>query len=177
MYIDKRGDELNRDCIVYKPFRTQFVFAPICGLIGMVFCFFSGMTLAENNGYAFGFALVSVLCLGLAKYLNDSANIAVILDDEGVRVLNEKGNKYFLVRWQAIQHGYYYNNYKGHMFLVLSPDVLSLEQVRNVVNRAAIKSKLHSSDGLVIYLDAFQDTSALKEYVESRTISIRKDNI
>lgn len=155
------------NAIVYRPYKAQswpLAFTLPVGILAFL-----------GAGYCFSFSGVSVLCLigvGLAciwltKVLYDSSKKAVIFEQNGLRIIGGSYFDYRYISWGELMYGCYTRNYKGHLFLLLSPNVLNAKEAKRFANQGANSSRIYIDDVVVIYLDVLQDVAQIKKLIDS----------
>ena len=160
------------DAIVYRPYKAQTwpcVFALPVGILAFV-----------GAGFCLSFSFVSVLCLigvgmvciWLTKVLYDSSKRAVIFEQNGLRIIGGSYFDYRYIPWGELTYGCYTRNYKGHLFLLLSPNVLSLKEAKRFANQGANSSRIFIDYVVVIYLDVLQDIAQIKELIDSHLVQV-----
>lgn len=102
------------------------------------------------------------------KTLYDSFNIILFFEEDGLRITGGRKGSYCYLAWENLLYGYYVKSYRGHLFLLLSPTVLGEKQVKAFVNRGARSSILTIDDTVVIYVDATQDLTQIKEVIRGK---------
>ena len=160
------------DAIVYRPYKAQtwpLVFTLPVGILAFV-----------GAGYYLPFSGVSVLCLSgigvaciwLSKVLYDSSKKAVIFEQNGLRIIGGSYFDYRYIPWGELKYGYYTRNYKGHLFVVLSPNVLNSKEAKCFANQGANSSRIFIDYVVVIYLDVLQDVTQIKKLIASHLVQI-----
>lgn len=154
--------------VSYRPFRTYNCFVPFVSGTGVFFIICVGYCLFPPHWHMLMFLLISILCFWLSKVLYDSSNIIVLFEQEGLRIIGEKNNRHQYFSWTALEFAYYSRNYKGHLFLVLSPRELSQGEVKAYTNRGANSLRLCVDSVVVIYIDTIQNTKPIKDVVSKK---------
>lgn len=160
------------DAIVYRPYKAQtwpLVFTLPVGILAFV-----------GVGYCLPFSAVSVLCLTgigmaciwLTKVLYDSSKKAVFFEQNGLRIIGGSYFDYRYIPWEELTYGCYTRNYKGHLFLVLSPNVLSSKEAKHFANQGANSSRIFIDYVVVIYLDVLQDVSQIKKLIDNHVAQV-----
>ena len=162
-----------KDAIQYRPFRSEAWFVPFTLGIGILAFTATGYCLPNIESTVF-FLVFGILCFWLTKKLYDTSNMIVSFEWEGVRITGGKFDNYCYASWEEMEYAYYARNFKGHLFLVLSPKALSEKQVKQFVNRAVNSYKLCVDFVIVIHIDAMQDVSQIKERISSKVSNIQK---
>lgn len=160
------------DAIVYRPYKAQtwpLVFTLPVGILAFV-----------GAGYCLPFSGVSVLCLigvgmaciWLTKVLYDSSKRAVIFEQNGLRIIGGSYFDYRYIPWGELTYGCYTRNYKGHLFLLLSPNVLNSKEAKRFANQGANWSRIYIDYVVVIYLDVLQDVTQIKKIIDSQLVQV-----
>lgn len=160
------------DIIFYRPYKTQ--------IWAMIFVVFVGILSFVGVGYCLPLLGLSVLCLvgigtaciWLTKVLYDSLNKAVFLEKEGLRIVGDTCSNHRYMPWNELTYAYYVKNYKGHLFLVLSPKVLNAKEAKHFANRGANSSRICIDNAVVIYIDMLQDVSQLRELIDRYVVHV-----
>ena len=163
--------------IVYRPYRFHYYCAFLSLCIGAFASVIMGCYLPTVDWFIIVWFAVLFLSVFFAKVLYDSSNITMLFEEEGLRIVGGKYADYSYFPWNMFTIAYYARSYKGHLFLVLSPEPLTQTQAKQYVNRSANLSKLQIKSAIVIHLDATQDVSKVKEIVNtklSRQVDISK---
>ena len=158
--------------IIYRPYKTQ--------IWPVLFTIPAGIFAFVASGYCLPLSRISVLCLvgiGIAcicltKVLYDSANKAVFFEEKGLRIIGSCYVNYQYIPWEELAYAYYTRNYKGHLFLVLSPKMLSLKEAKHFANRGAILSQIYINYVVVLYIDILQDVSNLRRLIDEHIAHI-----
>ncbi len=155
------------DAIVYHPYKAQtwpLVFTLPVGILAFVgagYCLpFSGVSVLCLTG-------IGIVCIWLSKVLYDSSKKAVIFEQNGLRIIGGSYFDYRYIPWGELKYGYYTRNYKGHLFVVLSPNVLNSKEAKRFANQGANSSRIFIDYVVVIYLDALQDVAQIKNLIDS----------
>lgn len=161
--------------IIYRPYRSHIVFAYVANGISLISLILAGVFLADSISIEL-LIFVLVACLGvlLAYYFAESSKVMIVFEEKGLRIINDRRNKYYCTSWKKHSFGYYERSYKGHGFLVLSTEKLSKERVKKLANSGANLTKVCIEEVIVIYLDGVQDTSKIKAIVE-KNVSLMGD--
>lgn len=162
--------------IIYFPYRTQKYFCPALSVISLLSVFAAGRSF--DNGISVNlifFTMLALASLVCAKCMYDAAKAAVSIGHDGIRSIGAKESNCFYRPWSDIQYGYYSRSYKGHLFLVLARDELSPSEVKQIVNKSAVQSRLCVEDKVIIYIDLLQDTSKLRSIVSQNVSFLEGD--
>lgn len=160
------------DVIKYRPNRSNSWFVPfmlICSIIAFVGIGYCLPKIGFPVYFLFVFGIMGFL---LAKTLYDSSNIIIIFENEGLRIAGGKHNNYHYTLWEDINYAYYARNFKGHLFLILSPESLSQKQVKHFMNRGANTSRICVDSVMVIHIDELQDITKLRELINNKVLHI-----
>ena len=149
------------DMIVYHPYKMQTWLLVFIIPIGTLAFLGAGYCLTFSGSMALCLVGIGILCTWLAKILYVSSGISVILEQNGLHIISGSCRDCRNIPWKKLPYSYHTTNYKGHMFLVLSPNVLSPKDVKRFANREAILSRVCIDNVVVIYIDRFQNVSEL----------------
>ena len=94
-------------------------------------------------GYCLSFSGVGVLfligigmaCIWLTKVIYDMSKRAVIFEQNGLRIFDGGYLGYRYMPWEKLTYGCYIRNYKGHLFLLLSPNALNSKEAKYFANQ------------------------------------------
>ncbi len=155
----------------YRPYRSHVWFLPIVIPVAML-----SFTAA---GYCFPYVGVGVFCVAigivctyLTKVLYDSSNMAVVFEQKGLRIVGGSYNDYRYLLWEEVSNAYYVRNFRGFLFLVISPKVLGPQEAKKLANRGANLSKICIDDVIVIHIDYLQNVSQIKELIDSHVLQV-----
>lgn len=160
------------DTIIYHPHQSHGRFVPFT--IGVeIFSFVAGgYCLPRIDLFCFCFFGIGIPCLVLSKILYDSSNNAVLLEQDGLRIVEGRSRTFRYILWKEVPYVYFTRSYKGHSFVVLSPKVLNRKQAQAFTNRGANTSRISVDFVVVIHINAAQSASLLKEAISSSAQSI-----
>ena len=158
--------------IIYRPYKTQtwllFFTIPIeiLTFVGAGYCLpLSGVSVLCLTG-------IGIASIWLTKVLYDSSKRAVFFEQKGLRIIGGSYFDYRYVPWGELAYAYYARNYKGHLFLVLSPNALSTREVKRFANQGATSSRIFIDYVVVIYIDILQDVSQIKELIDNHVVHV-----
>lgn len=169
------------DTMIYRPGRSCAWFVPFM-LSSGIFCFVmlgAGIFSFVAEGYSltdigplFFFLLgMGIISIVLTKVLYDCSNIMVLFEEEGLRVTGGKYNNYWYALWKEFPYAYYARNYKGFLFLVLSPKALSQKEAKRFANRGSNSMRICVDYVAVIPMDN-QQIQKVKNFLESKELHI-----
>ncbi len=158
--------------IKYRPYRSYAWFVPGVLGIGVLAFIAVGYSFTNLDIHILLFLVIGIISFCLTKVLYDSSNVTILLGQDGVRVCGGRHSGYHYLSWEDLEYAYYARNYKGFLFLVLSPHLLSQEEVKRVVNVGANSSKIFVESVIVIHLDATQNVTQLEELIASKATHI-----
>ena len=160
------------DVIVYRPFKLYIWLLLFTIPLGVIAFFASGFCVQYGSICTIVLFIIGIVCVWLTKVLYTSSNIVVLLEREGLRIMGSRYKDYRYVSWEEVLYAYYARNFKGHLFLLLSPRPLVSKEIKRFVSRSANSSKVCIDDVLVIYIDVLQDTTQLRERVAHSVLNI-----
>lgn len=154
------GDSVNKD-FIYQPHRTQKYMSVFIAMQGIFLFVIAGAAIRDIGIATVFFIGIGFVAMYLAKELYDSSKITVFVCEDGLRIAGCKHeSKYF--PWDVFSYTYYAKNFKGFLFLVLSPDPLSTKAAKKLANRAA---NICIGSAVAIHIDALQDTSQFEKMI------------
>lgn len=112
-----------------------------------------------------------MVSLWLTKVIYDSLKRRVIFEQNGVRIIDGDSDCCYF-SWEELNYGYYIKSYKGHLFLLLSAEMLNPEEAKRIVNKGANTSRILIDRVVVIYLDLLQDVSQVKEIISNHLVRV-----
>ncbi len=160
------------DTILYCPYKKHLWSCVLAASMG-VFAFIGA-------GYCLPLSWVSVLfltgmgiaCLWLTKVIYDSTKRAVCFDSKGLQIIGGSYLEHRTILWEKLTYAYYARSYKGHLFLVLSPNVLSSKEAKRFANQGANSSQIYIDGVVVIYMDVLQDVSQLRALIDNQILRV-----
>jgi len=158
--------------IVYRPYKTQkwaLVFSLFLGIFSFVI---AGYCLTLFWLASLILAGTGVACIWLTKVLYDSLKKVLFFDQNGLRIIDTCRFDYRYIPWEKLIYGCYTRNYKGHRFLLLSPNALTSKEAKHFANQGANSSRICIEDVVIIYLDALQDVSPIEELISNHITQV-----
>lgn len=151
--------------IFYRPYRYYRAFFYVAMVIHPLCFFAAGWSTSYIPAMIF---LIAIGCFFVcfAKYSYDLSNIVLCLDPDGVQVMNCTQSECARLSWEDFRYAYYITNFKGHLFIVFSPEMLMPQDVKRIMNRAANSTRICSNKFLVVHLDPLLNPEKLKEITE-----------
>lgn len=160
------------DCIIYRPYKSYVWALPFTVSVGLFAFVAAGYCILHFECTVFILAVIGIMCTWLTKILYDSSNLAMIFEQQGLRAIGCRYTDYRYVPWDELPYAYYVRSFKGHLFLVLSPNLLSPKEAKHVANRGANLSRICIGGVWVIYLDIFQNVSQIKELIDNHVVYV-----
>ena len=158
----------------YRPFKSHAWFVPFTWIVSMLAFTGAGFFLPVFGLTTFLFLVTGVICCFLTKILYDSSNITVSIETEGIRIVGGTYSNYQYVSWEKFICAYYARSYKGHLYLVLSPEELAPKQVMQYINKGACLSKLSVGLVVVIHIDVMQNTLQVREFIRNKVLKVNE---
>ena len=159
--------------IVYKPRRTLGILA--FAMITFILIEFLIISIFFDDFYSdkriFIFLVPQYIIAISANFMYYLSRVKVILEENEITVVNDRQTKSRSIEWSCIHYAYYVKKYKGHRFLVLSPDGLSENQLRNFIGKGIVSSKVCIENVIVIRLSKSKDTSKISDFVKQKVES------
>lgn len=155
------------DAIVYRPYKTQSWPLVLTLPVGILAFWGAGYCLSFSYVGVLSLIGVGAACIWITKVLYDSSKKAIIFELNGLRIIGGSYSDYRYVSWEKLAYGCYAKNYKGHLFLLLSPNMLNAKEAKRFANRGANSSRIYIDSVVVIYLDRLQDVSQIKKLIDS----------
>ncbi len=151
---------------IYQPYRSHRVLTPILQ-IANGFCILAlGYAIAEK-AWAGCFVLGGMVLIsaGALCALRRQANALVFLDEKGITLTGDRKTACRHIPWAALSYGYQAPNFRNSRFLILSGDLLTDKQTKDLANRCSSRSQMYLDGCVCIHLDATQDTASLVDHV------------
>lgn len=158
------------DTIIYRPYRSHIWFVPFTAGVEILSFVAVGYCLPHLRVTVLLPVVIGIISIWLTKVLYDSSNLVVFFGQEGFQITGNRCNDYRYFLWEELPYAYYARSYKGHLFVVLSPKVLSSKEVKNYVNRGANSSRICIDSVIVIHIDVLQNASRLKELIDNHVL-------
>lgn len=150
---------------VYRPNHIDGWFVPFSVSIGILAFMLAGVFLQMGDYKSIPIVAFGIVSFWLSKQLYDSANVVVLFELEGLRIVGGRGKNIKYFPWTELPFACYSRNYKGHLFLVLSPKALSKTEAKRYVNRGANMSQTCVDSVVVIHISAIQTAEQLKSHI------------
>lgn len=160
-----------KDTIVYRPWRSYAWFLPFTIPVGMLALVAAGYCLPYSGYGVLVLATIGIGHTWLTKVLYDSSNLAVAFEQKGLRILGGSYKDYRYILWEEVPYAYYVRNYRGNLFLVLSPKALSPDEAKKLAKRGGA-SKICIDYAVVISIDPSQDTSQIKRQIVHNVLHV-----
>lgn len=162
----------SNNTIIYRPYRIYKYFIAFTIISAFFFFIAFCFTLQDFGFYSFFSLVCCLLDIILTKTLYASSKISIVLDEYGVLIDDHKHCIRKRFSWECFSNAYYQRNFKGHLFLVLSPYKLALNEVKSFVSRSANLSKIDFDEVIVIYINFLQKKSIIEEIVKQHISNI-----
>jgi len=159
------------DTIVYRPHKTEiwelFLVLPM-----EIFAFVVAGCFLPVSIIGFLCSIgVGITCIWLTKEIYDSIKKAIIFEQNGLRIIGSSFLDYHYVPWEKLTYRYYIRNYRGHLFLLLSPNVLNFKEAKRFANKGVFSSRIFIDCVVVIHL-GIQDKTQIKELIAAHLVQI-----
>ena len=156
---------------IYRPYRSHAWFLPFIIPVAML-AFVAAGYCFPYIGVGVFCAIIGIVCTYLAKVLYDSSRIAVVFEQEGLRIIGSSYNDYRHLLWKEVSNAYYVRSFRGFLFLILSPKVLDHKEAKKLTKRGANSSKICIDDVIVIHIDDLQNVSQIKELIDNHVTQV-----
>lgn len=103
-----------------------------------------------------------VLALFILKYVYDASLIKVIYDKQGIIYIGHREKYLRIFQWNDFTNTYYYTNYRGFTFVILSSEKIEDKQKKAIVNFYTAFSPFFKNKKLLILPMA--DFSKMKQF-------------
>lgn len=151
--------------VVYYPYQSDKYFSVATLIVSSLSFVAFGYCLADWIPACCFFGVIGIVALWLSKSLYDSAQICLLFEPKGIRLIGGKCQNGLFVRWDKCPYAYYTQNYKGHLFVILSQYELSSKQIRMLANQSANAYKICVESKYTIHLNHSQTASQIKELI------------
>lgn len=155
----------------YRPYRSHTCFLRFVIPVAML-AFFAAGYCFQYVGVCVFFTVIGLVCTYLTKMLYDSSNMAVVFEKEGLRTIGSSYKDYRHFLWEEVLNAYYVRNFRGFLFLVISPKALKPKEAKFFANKGANLSKICIDDVAVIYIDDLQNVSQIKEIIDTHVAHV-----
>lgn len=155
------------DTIIYRPYKTQTWALIVTIPIGMLAFVGAGYCLPISSVGVLYLTGIGFVCIWLTKVLYDASQRTIAFEKKGLRIIGGSYFDYRYIPWEKLTYARYAKNYKGHLFLILSSDVLNHKAAKHFANQGANLSKIYIDGVVSIYIDNLQDVSSLRKIIEN----------
>ena len=173
--VIREGQCMN-DIIIYRPYRSLGWFLFFTVPAGILTLGAAGYCLQYGGLIFIIFVIVGIAYIWVNKVLYDAWNIAVVFEQDGLRIVGGRFKDYQHILWKEVPYAYYVRNYKGHLFLELSPKALNPKEAKRIANRNSHLNKICKDSVVVIYIDNLQNTSHILELIVNYVVHVTHDN-
>ena len=153
--------------IEFRPYRAHKVFLPPVITVTISAIMLIGYSFADVSCAVFIAIPIALLGSLFTKYFYDTSKIIIEAGDDGLRIIGESRNSYSYTPWEMLSYSYYQKNYKGFLFVVLSPEELGPKQVKQLVNCGG-RSRLNFNGVIVISIDNTHGATLLKQLINAK---------
>ena len=157
--------------IVYVPYKTQKCFVWICKMFEMLSFVLVGVCLYDFSIFFLFPAISGFAFIFFSKIIYSSSNTMLFFEDDGILIFDGIYQKCEYLQWDEFQYSFYYRNFKGNMYIVLTSKKLNRNDLKKIVNKGSNLSKVFVNADVVFCLDELQDIAKIKEIIESKTIN------
>ena len=163
--------------MTYRPYREYRVLSAFFLTLAILFVVFTGVIIFANVWVGLILLFAGVLFLLVAKWLYDISGIAIILDMEGLYVIDRKHKNGQHCSWETLSCAYYIKNFKNVLFLILSPEKLSREEARDLVKRCEKSSRVCMDNAVVFCVNMSRDMLQMIDFVNDRVRYIQGNDL
>ena len=118
------------------------------------------------------FLLLAVVNAWLIFFSYASVRTKILFYQDCFRIHDNKRKKTIDLTWEQVTYGYHTKNFKGHRFLLLSPNKLTEKQLRQYTNQGANTDRI-CIDAIVVFpIGNSQYTSELERFIFSKVMVI-----
>lgn len=156
----------------YRPYLTHIFLSPLPVIYALISFVISGVCIADSLWHFIIFLVLGILCIWLAKILYDTSKTKIILEDNGLRIIESPHLEHHYIPWTTITHAYDFINFKGHSFLVLSPTELSKVEIKKFGSKGANSSKISIDNVVVIPIPPLKESANIKELINQKITSV-----
>lgn len=136
--------------MTYRPYQAYRIISWLFFILAIAFIFFAGVVIFSNICAGLIILFSGVFFLLVAKWLYDTSNIVIILDMQGLHMIERKCKDSQYYSWETLSCAYYIRNFKNFLFVVLSSEKLSREEARFFVKRCENLSRI-CIDNVVVF--------------------------
>ncbi len=174
---------MNDVILNYRPYRWETIGAYIGVVLEIVYVLFLGGVLFNALQCSIRplifFLSGAIISAFLIKYCYDRGKVAVCFTQEGLHLINDGKTAWRFVPWESFTYLYYQNDTK-RTHLVLSSEELDKKQLKRIILRNHLESKITVNNAVIITLDLLQDkaTVQIREIVKEKvSAKIVKDEM
>lgn len=140
--------------IVYRPYRSNCFLALLFIFLAIIFCILS-----------YYFILPALLLLIPAFFLFRSSKVTIIIDESGIRLLQEKTSPDRYISWDQLMFYRLDNTPRGHDVILLSAAPLAPTLAKKYAARQALSTRLWFDGILIVPLDPWQNTNTVRKLI------------
>lgn len=158
--------------MTYRPYREYRVLSMFFIMFAILFVVFAGVIIFANVWAGLIFLFSGVFFLLVAKWLYDISGIVIILEQQGLHIVDRKHKDGQYYSWETLSCAYYIRNFKNFLFLILSPKKLSCEEASFFMKRCENSSRVCIDNVVVFRVDLSRDMPQLIDFVNDRVLYI-----
>lgn len=114
------------------------------------------------------FLLFALINTWLIMFSYASLHTKILFCQDCFCVHDNKRKKTRDFTWEQVKYGYHTKNFKGHRFLLLSPNKLTEKQLRQYTNKSANTDRICIDAIVVLPIENSQYTSELEHFILSK---------
>ena len=163
--------------MTYRPYREYRVLSMFFIMFAILFVVFAGVIIFANVWAGLIFLFSGVFFLLVAKWLYDISGIVIILEQQGLHIVDRKHKDGQYYSWETLSCAYYIKNFKNVLFLILSPEKLSREEARDLVKRCEKSSRVCMDNAVVFCVNMSRDMLQMIDFVNDRVRYIQGNDL
>ena len=118
------------------------------------------------------FLILAIISTWLIIFAYASLHTNILFYQDRFCVHDNKRKKTKDFTWEQVRYGYHTKNFKGHSFLLLSPNKLTEKQLHQYTNKSANTDRICIDDIVVFPIENSQYTPDLERFIFSKVLII-----
>ena len=157
---------------MYRPYQQCRILFRFALIFAMLCLFLSGFFINSNICGGLIFLFSGLFFLIFSKLFYDISNIIIIVESQGLRIIDRKCKDCKNYFWGSLSYAYYIRNYKNFLYLILSSKRLTYEDANFYVKRSETLSKTCIDDIVVFRLDMLGDMDEFINIIDNNASCI-----
>lgn len=154
-----------------RPYKVYIVISVIFVLVCVMLAAMSIFAISEKR--IADFLIRGIACVGfglLARFCYNMSKITLSFESDGLTMRHIKGKKEMYISYQDYPYGCFCKSYRGHLYLVFSPDKLQEKQYKKIVNRSVWTNSIFVKRTIVFMINNIseKDRELIKTIVSEK---------